>query len=215
MSAMGGRSAHVCEGDGGLGPNRAFSTRGRRVRIWSPRNENIGGTLQHRFTPWIAQEISVTNDSPIGFGFRLTHFQNRHFGDRVHHPGRTAFGSLSSSQPNPTRTWKCGRSRLVNKMKIAKVWEPDALSPPNIERRGLLVDVARYWIILHRELDNLVLKDEVGSSRAAGSDFLRNKGWSSMPPSMKRVLAWNTKAKRDLGPSDVAMDRANRCVICA
>jgi len=67
------------KGGGGLGPNRAFSTRGRRVRIWSPGNENIGGTLQHRFTPLIAQEVSVTNDSPIGFGFRLTHLQNRHF----------------------------------------------------------------------------------------------------------------------------------------
>src|SRR6266702_7705157 len=67
------------KGGGGLGPNRAFSTRGRRVRIWSPGNENIGGPLQHRFTPLIAQEDSGANDSPIGFGFRLMHLHNRRF----------------------------------------------------------------------------------------------------------------------------------------
>ena len=51
----------------------------RRVRIGSPRNENIGGTLQHRLVPLIAQEDSGANDSPIGFGLRLAFLRNRRF----------------------------------------------------------------------------------------------------------------------------------------
>src|SRR5271169_5147998 len=49
---------------------------GRRGRVGSPRNENIAETLQHRFTPLIAQEDSGANDSPIGFGLRLAFLQN-------------------------------------------------------------------------------------------------------------------------------------------
>ena len=52
---------------------------GRRVRVRSPRNENISNALQHRLMPLIAQENSAANDSPIGFGFRLTHLQNSRF----------------------------------------------------------------------------------------------------------------------------------------
>src|SRR5215216_4677830 len=72
-------SARLLRVGGGLGPNRAFSTRGRRVRVRPSRNENIGATLQHRFAALIAQENSGANDSPIGFGFRLPHLQNRRF----------------------------------------------------------------------------------------------------------------------------------------
>jgi hypothetical protein len=52
---------------------------GRRVRVLPSRNKNLGDTLQNRFTPLIAQEDSAANDSPVGFGFRLAHLQNRGF----------------------------------------------------------------------------------------------------------------------------------------
>jgi len=41
---------------------------GRRVRVGSPRNENIRDTFQHRLAPLIAQEGSKAKNSPIGFG---------------------------------------------------------------------------------------------------------------------------------------------------
>ena len=56
-----------------------FLTRSRRVHIGSPSNEDIGRALQHRFTSLIAQEHSGSNDPPVGFGFRLTHLQDRSF----------------------------------------------------------------------------------------------------------------------------------------
>lgn len=49
-------------------------------------------------------------------------------------PGRTAFGSLTSSQPSPARTRSGGCSLLVSEMKIANVWAPDAVSPAKTER---------------------------------------------------------------------------------
>src|SRR6266498_3787968 len=51
----------------------------RRVRVRSPRNQNIADTLEHDLSPLNAQEGSVANNSPIGFGLRLTHLQNRRF----------------------------------------------------------------------------------------------------------------------------------------
>ena len=51
----------------------------RRVRVRSPRDQSIADTLQHRLAPLIAQEVSVTNDSPIGFGLRLAFLQNTRF----------------------------------------------------------------------------------------------------------------------------------------
>jgi hypothetical protein len=46
---------------------------------WSPRDQNVGETLQHRFSPLIAQEDSMAKDSPVGFGLRLAFLQNSWF----------------------------------------------------------------------------------------------------------------------------------------
>ena len=49
-------------------------------------------------------------------------------------------------------------------------------APQKLRRAGgLLIDVAGYGIILLRELNDFVLRDEVGSSRAAGSEFHSSK----------------------------------------
>jgi hypothetical protein len=68
----------------GCEPNKIFQLRigalvsGRRAtKILAMHSSTV--SRQHPFSPLVAQKVSVANDSPIGFGFRLTHLQNRHF----------------------------------------------------------------------------------------------------------------------------------------
>src|SRR6266852_4209401 len=49
-------------------------------------------------------------------------------------PGRTAVGSLSSSQPSPARKWSEGCALPNNEIRIENVWALDAVSPAKPER---------------------------------------------------------------------------------
>jgi len=152
-----------------LGENRTFSTRGRRVRVRPARNENIGDTLQHRFTLLIAQEVSVANDASVGFGFRLAHLQNRQFEiELISRAYRVRQSHLIPTQSHQDlEVW----------LKLARQQDEDRegmgarcrQSAKDRMCRGLLVDMAGNRIILFREPDNLVLGEEVGSSYAAAS----------------------------------------------
>ena len=51
-------------------------TRGRCIGLRSSRDEDIGDTLQDRFTFLIAQVNLVAKDAPIGFGLGFAFFQN-------------------------------------------------------------------------------------------------------------------------------------------
>src|SRR6516225_5992098 len=90
----------------------------------SPRNENVADTLQDDFASLIAQP-------DLEFDSR---FSRTVVSRSSSSPGRTAFGSLSSSKPIPARTCNRGWSLVVREMKTAKVWALEAVNPPKIER---------------------------------------------------------------------------------
>jgi len=79
----------------------------------------------------IAQENLGVDDAPIGFGFRLTHFQNRRFQVEFF----TRAYRVRQFQPIPAHSGKDMESWLkpvVNKTKIEKVWALDAASPQKL-----------------------------------------------------------------------------------
>ena len=57
----------------------ALCNRVLRTRVRSPLNEYVGDAFENCFALFVAQDISVSNDPSIRFGFRFAYLQNRHF----------------------------------------------------------------------------------------------------------------------------------------